>query len=155
MTLDYSTVHQVYCEKLNTKHAVDFHHLVEKILFLPIVPGWTPALQFHSSPQEWENLTMTIGEICTYNEIYQRHKEATTYPEFQRKLHTKMVGWWIILVASKHERAHLLWPINGKSIYHFQSNKIEAEHAEFHSNWNFRCRTMYQLLVRRSGVWYF
>ena len=37
-----------YCENINSKKAVDFHHLVQKCCLLPRSTGWTYAPQFHS-----------------------------------------------------------------------------------------------------------
>ena len=73
-----------------------------------------------------------MEKVGTFNEIYQRHRDPTNYPECQRKRHTKMVDLWIIRGEYKHEWAHWWWSINGKMISHFHFNKTEAEHAKFH-----------------------
>ena len=60
-----------------------------------------------------------LDQVGTSNEIYHRNKEHTTYPECQRKRHTKMANLWIIYVEYKHERAHWWWSINGKTFIPF------------------------------------
>ena len=72
-------------------------------------------ISHHEIDRTWQ---WRLGQVGTFNEIYQSHKEPTTYPEFQQNQHTNIVEWWIICSASKHKREHWWCSINGKIIYH-------------------------------------
>ena len=56
----------------------------KKYYSLPIGPGRTLATQFiphHESDRTWK---IRLEQVRTSNEIYQRHKKPTTYPECKR-----------------------------------------------------------------------
>ena len=65
------------CKKINAKQAVDFHHLVEKILF-STKRSWMDTCTRISfiTISQWQ-----LVQVGPYNEIYQRYKVPTTYTE--------------------------------------------------------------------------